>query len=268
MSGVHRGPGHHEGMSPLQRSDFEALLTVQQIDSELDRLRSRLEVLEAGRRSELVEAERAAATQLEDARGRLEEARRHQIRLEGALSDLEERAKQTDARLRQLSDAAQIDAAQRELDRAQRQASTTEDELLGAMEDVEVAEAALAEAEDAVASARRRREEAEGEEADERREVEAAIVAGVDRRDGAVAEVPAELVSAYEDRRSRGQKVAVARFEAGRCGSCHLTLPATEADRIRTAPDDAIVTCDDCNTILVRPPRRVPTGDEDGADGG
>ena len=38
----------------------------------------------------------------------------------------------------------------------------------------------------------------------------------------------------------------------GSCGGCHLQLPAMELDRVKKAPPDAIVYCDQCGRILVR----------------
>jgi predicted nucleic acid-binding Zn-ribbon protein len=46
--------------------------------------------------------------------------------------------------------------------------------------------------------------------------------------------------------------VGAARVVGSSCGGCHLTLPATELDRIRRAEPDALVTCDQCGRILVR----------------
>ena len=39
----------------------------------------------------------------------------------------------------------------------------------------------------------------------------------------------------------------------GRCGGCHLALPATEVDRVRKEPADALIRCEQCDRILVRP---------------
>jgi len=38
----------------------------------------------------------------------------------------------------------------------------------------------------------------------------------------------------------------------GRCGGCHLALPATEVARLRIEPADTLVTCEQCERILVR----------------
>ena len=46
--------------------------------------------------------------------------------------------------------------------------------------------------------------------------------------------------------------VGAARLVNGRCTGCHLTLPATELDRIRREPPDALIRCDQCGRVLVR----------------
>ena len=43
-----------------------------------------------------------------------------------------------------------------------------------------------------------------------------------------------------------------ARLVGGSCSGCHLVLPSMEVDRIRKAPPDAVITCDQCGRILVR----------------
>jgi predicted nucleic acid-binding Zn-ribbon protein len=46
--------------------------------------------------------------------------------------------------------------------------------------------------------------------------------------------------------------VGAARLVGGTCQACHLALPATEVDRIRHLPPDAMARCDHCGAILVR----------------
>ncbi len=64
--------------------------------------------------------------------------------------------------------------------------------------------------------------------------------------------VPAELLARYETLRTRLGGTGAARLVGGSCGGCHLVLPAMEVDRIRKAPPDAVMTCDQCGRILVR----------------
>ena len=91
---------------------------------------------------------------------------------------------------------------------------------------------------------------------DELRHAEADLVAEeaahAERRAALAASVPPELMERYERLRSRLGGVGVARLVNGACGGCHLALPATELDRLRKAPDDAVVTCEQCGRILVR----------------
>jgi predicted nucleic acid-binding Zn-ribbon protein len=48
---------------------------------------------------------------------------------------------------------------------------------------------------------------------------------------------------------SKGQ--GAARLVGNTCQSCHLTIPATEVDRIRHAPDGIVAYCDNCGAILI-----------------
>ena len=52
-------------------------------------------------------------------------------------------------------------------------------------------------------------------------------------------------------RRSLGG-VGAARLSGARCEGCHLEIPSAELERLRRAPDDAVVNCPECARILVR----------------
>jgi hypothetical protein len=84
--------------------------------------------------------------------------------------------------------------------------------------------------------------------------------AGVDRelsdevaaREVAAADIPAELATLYEQLRAHLGGIAAAPLVNGRCGGCHLALPATEIDRLRKEPAETLVRCEQCSRILVR----------------
>ena len=65
-------------------------------------------------------------------------------------------------------------------------------------------------------------------------------------------QVPPDLAKTYEQLRARLGGVGAARLDGNRCSGCHLTLPATELDRIRHADAGALVYCEQCGRILVR----------------
>jgi uncharacterized protein len=78
-------------------------------------------------------------------------------------------------------------------------------------------------------------------------------IAGQSAARASVAEgVPADLISRYEQLRKKLGGTGAARLVNGSCTGCHLALPAMEVDRIKRAPPDAIITCDQCGRILVR----------------
>ena len=56
----------------------------------------------------------------------------------------------------------------------------------------------------------------------------------------------------YERLRAKLGGVGAARLVGPRCSGCHLTLPATELDRLRKGSPDALVFCDQCGRILIR----------------
>ncbi|PZS15795.1 MAG: hypothetical protein DLM54_12165 [Acidimicrobiales bacterium] len=83
--------------------------------------------------------------------------------------------------------------------------------------------------------------------------IDADLAANEAQRAAAASAVPTELSSLYERLRARHGGVGAAALVGARCGGCHLSLPATEVDRIRREPPDTLLTCDQCGRILVRP---------------
>jgi predicted nucleic acid-binding Zn-ribbon protein len=72
-----------------------------------------------------------------------------------------------------------------------------------------------------------------------------------DAREGLAAELPGELVSLYDRLRAQ-HTVGAAALRHGRCEGCHLSLNAVELARIRAAPPDELLRCEECRRILVR----------------
>jgi len=56
----------------------------------------------------------------------------------------------------------------------------------------------------------------------------------------------------YEQIRAGNRGVGAARLVGMNCQACHLALPATEVDRIRHLPAEALARCEHCGAILVR----------------
>jgi predicted nucleic acid-binding Zn-ribbon protein len=67
-----------------------------------------------------------------------------------------------------------------------------------------------------------------------------------------VAGVGDELVSLYEKIRVQSGGLAAAPLRQRRCGGCQLELNNVEMNRIKAAPDDEVLRCEECRRILVR----------------
>jgi predicted nucleic acid-binding Zn-ribbon protein len=85
--------------------------------------------------------------------------------------------------------------------------------------------------------------------------IEAAIDAELGQenqaRAAAASAVRDDLLARYEQLRSKLGGTGAARLVGGSCGGCHLALSSMELDRVRKAPPDAVVTCEQCGRILV-----------------
>jgi predicted nucleic acid-binding Zn-ribbon protein len=64
--------------------------------------------------------------------------------------------------------------------------------------------------------------------------------------------VPPNLLARYDELRLRLGGVAVAELHDGRCSGCHLRLSNVALERVKNAPPDELVECEECGRLLVR----------------
>jgi predicted nucleic acid-binding Zn-ribbon protein len=115
------------------------------------------------------------------------------------------------------------------------------------MEKREAAQAALDAVDEKIAGARARREAAES-----KRDAALADIAKEQEfkasgRRPLVADLPADLIALYE-------KVGAAALRHGRCQGCRIELFGADLARVRSAPADEVLRCEECRRILVRTP--------------
>jgi len=234
---------------------LDTLLQVQERDIALDRLQHRRQALPE--RQELARLD-AALEALGRRRAEVgavrQELSTRQEGLEAEVEAMVRRVGEIEGRLYggQVSASRELSAMAGEVEHLQSLRSDREDQVLALMEEIEPLDADLAsldrergrlEAERAeVLEAIRRAEEAIGaEEAEERR-----------ARRALAASIPADLMGQYERLRAKLGGVGAARLVNGSCTGCHLSLPASERERIRHLPPEEVVTCEQCGRILVR----------------
>jgi predicted nucleic acid-binding Zn-ribbon protein len=233
---------------------LQVLLLVQEHDSALDRLRHRRAHLPE--RSQLVDAEKELAA-LDASAAKVEAQaaplRARQAELESAIEAATSRIGVIEKQLYQGRGVAYRDqqSMAAEVKSLQERRSHLEDEELEAMEQLEPLDASLTDlgTRRATIVAKRDRLLEEIETAEGVTDGEIAAIDTV--RAHVVTALPTELGNEYEKLRAKLGGVGAAKLVGGSCSGCHLTLPATELDRIRHAPPGAWFHCDQCGRLLV-----------------
>ncbi len=239
-------------MTPL-----EALLAVQAHDTTIDQLRHRSATLPARAEvaaieSQLAELEKKAA----EVGTELHAVDRRQKAAEDEVASLDAKITDLDKKLYggTVSAIKELQALQADIESLQRHKAEVEDRELAALEEREPFDAELG----AIDAERARLDDVAGQLraaiAEAEAELDGEIAREVIVRDDARALVPPVLIDEYDRLRDKLGGVAAARLEpGGRCGGCHLSLPAQEVARIkRELPIDALIHCEQCGRILVR----------------
>lgn len=235
-------------------SVLEDLLVVQEHDSAADRLRHKKQTLpELARLAEVEQAVAGVDATMADVGGRRDEVARRQQRHEDELSSVEAKITEVDKRLYSgtVSAVRELQAMEADIASLKRHRSDIEDQVLEAMQDREPLDTELS-----TLAQQRSTLEAEADQlrhaiAEQTKEIDAELDTELEARSAAAASVPDDLLAQYERLRDKQGGVGAARLVNGRCSGCHLTLPATELDRIKHQDTDAVVLCDQCGRILV-----------------
>ncbi|WP_232679199.1 zinc ribbon domain-containing protein [Nocardioides sp. R-C-SC26] len=231
------------------------LLDLQAIDARVDQLRHQRSHL-----PELAEIATLAAS-----RGEVEGQRiDHQI----VVDDLTVAQAKADADVEQVKarrsrDRERIDMGmvtspkdlehlQHELTSLERRISVLEDEELEVMEQLESAQAAVAELEQKLAAHDERIAELSSVRDQRFAEIDRELESAIADRAPAVADIPEALLALYERLRASKGGVGAAELRARQCGGCRLTLDNAELASIRGRAADDVVRCEECTRILVR----------------
>lgn len=234
--------------------ELEALLTVQEHDGALDRMRHRRATL--SERAELARGESEAASlagRIAGVREQRDVIARDEQRLEDETRNLAEKAADVEAAMYSgtVSSPRELQAMQADVEqlrRHQRNLENRELELMEAREPIDAAlvalEAELAALEADLARLRSTLAEAEAT-------IDGEAAAELVARRVAVEGIPAPLLAEYERCRAQARGVGVARLLGNTCQGCHLSIPATEVERIKKSADGSVAHCDNCGCILV-----------------
>lgn len=231
------------------------LLDLQEIDSRLAQLAHRMRNL-----PENAEVQRLDARigELRDRRAvlttALSDLDREQRKAESDVDQVRTRADRDSRRLDsgQVSSPKDLEHLQSEIASLQRRQSELEEIVLEVMERREHTEAEEAELRKELEAAENERHAAEERRSTAVSEIDADRAGEFTRRERVAAEIPDDLLALYTKLRDQHDGVGAAALRYGRCEGCKLALSTSELGEIRTAPADDVIRCDDCRRILIR----------------
>jgi predicted nucleic acid-binding Zn-ribbon protein len=234
--------------------ELEGLLAVQEHDTALDRLRHRRATLpeRAQLEARTTELRTQQATRLE-VQGRWDGVYAEERRLDDEARSIEAHATDVDKRLYSgtISSPRELQAMQSDLDMLRRQLSDLEDQELEVMEQRETLDGQLAALDASAASLETNTQELRAAITAAEAEIDGEIAHETAARAAAAAPLPDALLRDYERRRAQNRGAGAARLVGTTCQACHLTIPSTEAERIRRAAGSEVAYCDNCGAILV-----------------
>jgi predicted nucleic acid-binding Zn-ribbon protein len=231
------------------------VLDLQAVDTTLAQLahrrRSLPELAEIARLEERAAALTGDLVRLET---EVSDLARDERRLEADVEQVRQRAARDQERLNagRVGSPKELESLQHEVGSLARRQSDLEDQILELMERREEVQGRLdrvtAQAESIVAdrdAAVARRDKVWGE-------IDSEAALNTRAREAIVPDLPAGLVALYEKLREQSGGVGAALLRGKRCEGCHLELPPSEMARLRAAPDEEVVRCEQCRRILVR----------------
>jgi uncharacterized protein len=234
---------------------FDDLLVVQEHDTAVEQLRhGRATLPERARLDAVAESLVALEATAAEIGAQRDEVARRQQKLEDELASLEEKLVMLEKRMYSGAVTAprELQAMQADAEGLKRRQSSLEDQVLESMGEREPLDARLG----ALDTDRQALDEESGALRAAIAEAESAIDAELASEEAAradaIASIPPDLLTLYEQLRARLGGIGAARLVRGSCSGCHLALPATEVDRIKREPPDTVIRCDQCGRILVR----------------
>lgn len=228
------------------------LLDLQAIDTALAQLAHRRKSL-----PELAEIDAVARelSALEDERVRaqvaVDDLDRDISRFEKDIEQVRIRKDRDQKRLDAGGAVREIEGLQHELATLNRRQSELEDSELELMEQRESAERVLGDVKTRLTAAAERRAAAEQRRDEAYSEITKEQEFKAATRGPLAADLPADLLTLYDKiRLESGMGAALVR--SGRCGGCRIELYGADLARVKAAPVDEVVRCEECRRIMIR----------------
>lgn len=238
----------------MSAEELEALLRVQEHDTARDRLRHRRATLPERAELDASTAQlRACEAEAQDVRNRRDQVLADERRLDAEARSIGAHADEADKRLYSgaVASPRELQALQADVDMLRKQRSQLEDRELDVMEAREALDGELAALDERAAALGAAIVRLQGILAESEREIDAELAVEDSAWNREAATIPDALLADYQRRRAQNRGAGAARLVGTTCGACHLSIPSTEAERIRRAAGAEVAYCDNCGAILV-----------------
>ena len=238
----------------MSAEELEALLIVQEHDTARDRLRHRRASLPERTELESVATQlRATEAQAADVRTERDRVLANERRLDDEARSIGAHADDADKRLYSgtVASPRELQALQADIEMLRKQRSQIEDRELDVMEAREALDAQLASLDGRAAQLGADTVRLQAIIAAAEKEIDAELAAEDTAWSAAAASVPEAVLADYQRRRAQNRGAGAARLTGTTCGACHLSIPSTEAERIRRVGGAEVAYCDNCGAILV-----------------
>lgn len=227
---------------------YKELLELQELDEELDRVRSQVEAFAPG----LEELELPLVSmkrEVEATGARLAEMKADARRLERVEQEKRDRLKAHEARLDRVRNAREEAATRTEIDLIRRAAEADEKDAIQLMDQIKRTDLKLDEVEKELESVRGETDPKREALLAERRQVEEGLQVLQEQRQNRVMRIDPRLLRLYERVRAGRTNTVLAVVTAdGACGHCFNMIPIQEQAEIRRS--DALARCESCGVIL------------------
>ncbi|MDF8263424.1 zinc ribbon domain-containing protein [Luteipulveratus flavus] len=230
------------------------MLDLQKLDTRLAQLDHRSRTLPVLQELSAAQAQSTRADEdLVLARTAVADVEREITKADQDVQLVRDRAARNTARLEAgQGSAKELQAMQHELDTLARRQSELEDVELEVMERAETLRAELTELERRRTDLDEKLSGLEDEHARAAGEIDTERSAVVAERAQIAPGLGEDLLALYEKVREQHGGLGAAPLIQRRCGGCQLELTSSDLSRIRTAPEDEVLRCEECRRILVR----------------
>ena len=234
----------------MELTSLADLLDLQELDLQIDRLldqRQSLPELEAYRAAhekvqELEKERGARAGQLKQLELQLDKA-------EGELEILESKLGEHETRLFAGGmSGRETEHMRLEVQSLNGQRDAMEEKVLGMLEDIDPARAGVSELESEIERINGTKSELESSIKEQWKTIDAELARKEERKQHALEPIDADLLDLYEKLRGIKEGVAVAAYDHGVCGGCHMTLSPAEQEETFAVD---LPRCVHCRRILV-----------------